>query len=119
MKPRSAKNKGVRLQNMLRDALIAAFPSLELDDVKPALMGEGGEDIKLSPAARKQIPWAFECKNTEALNVWKALEQAEANSKKGRPALVFKRNRSKIFVAIHLEDFLQLVKGAYEKKVSE
>ena len=43
-------------------------------------MGESGEDIKLSPAARKLIPYSFECKNQEKLNIWEALSQAEENA---------------------------------------
>ena len=38
-------------------------------------MGESGEDIQLSPAARKLIPFAFECKNQEKLNIWESLKQ--------------------------------------------
>ena len=30
--------------------------------------------------ARKLIPYAFECKNQEKLNIWSSLEQAEENS---------------------------------------
>ena len=37
-------------------------------------MGESGEDIK-SPSARKEIPYSFECKNQESINIWKSLEQ--------------------------------------------
>ena len=79
MKTRSAKNKGKRLQNSVRDILLETFTQLEEDDVKSTTMGESGEDIQLSPAARKLIPFAFECKNQEKLNIWSALEQAESN----------------------------------------
>ena len=57
MRSRSAKNKGARLQNEVRDLLLESFPSLESDDIKCAIMGESGEDIKLSPAARRAIPY--------------------------------------------------------------
>ena len=80
MKSRSAKNKGKRLQNNVRDLLLESFTELEPDDVRSAIMGESGEDIKLSPAARKQIPFSFECKNQEKLNIWDSLQQAEENS---------------------------------------
>ena len=107
MKTRSAKNKGKRLQNNVRDILLEAFKE---DDVKSTTMGESGEDIQLSPAARKLIPYAFECKNQEKLNIWSALEQAESNSEKGKPVLVFKRNRSKTYAVLQLEDFVELIK---------
>ena len=60
MKTRSAKNKGKRLQNSVRDILLETFTQLEEDDIKSTTMGESGEDIQLSPAARKLIPYAIE-----------------------------------------------------------
>jgi len=111
MKTRSAKNKGKRLQNSVRDILLETFTELEPDDIKSTTMGESGEDIQLSPAARKLIPYAFECKNVEKLNIWSALEQAEANSEKGKPVLVFKRNRSKTYAVLEIKDFIELIKN--------
>ena len=52
------------------------FPKLHKDDIKSQTMGMPGEDIVLSPAARKVIPYSFECKNKERLDLWKSLEQA-------------------------------------------
>ena len=110
MKTRSAKNKGKRLQNNVRDVLLETFKhQLEEDDVKSTTMGESGEDIQLSPAARKLIPYAFECKNQEKLNIWSALEQAESNGEKGTPVLVFKRNRSKTYVAFELDKLMEIL----------
>ena len=75
MKTRSAKAKGRRLQNKIRDLLLEEFKELEPDDIRTAIMGETGEDIKLSPAARRKIPYSFECKNQEKLNIWESLKQ--------------------------------------------
>ena len=112
MKTRSAKNKGKRLQNSVRDILLETFKDqLEPDDIKSTTMGESGEDIQLSPAARKLKPYAFECKNHEKLNIWGALEQAESNSEKGKPVLVFKRNRSKTYAVLEIKDFIELIKN--------
>ena len=77
MKTRSAKAKGRRLQNKIRDLLLEEFKELEPDDIRTAIMGETGEDIKLSPAARRKIPYSFECKNQEKINIWESLNQAE------------------------------------------
>ena len=63
MKTASKKAKGRKLQDFVRDKLRGLFNNLEEDDIKSAIMGESGEDIKLSPAARKLIPYSFECKN--------------------------------------------------------
>ena len=110
MRTRSGKAKGRRLQNKVRDVLIEHFSDkLEPDDIKVAIMGESGEDIKLSPAARKLIPYSFECKNQEKLSIWSSLEQAEENSGDYPPVLIFKRNRSKTYVVVELEEFMKLI----------
>ncbi len=72
-------------------------------------MGMSGEDIVLSPAAKRVIPYSFECKNQERLNLWKSLEQAESNCEDRNPVLIFKRNRSKVYVAIEFEHFIELI----------
>ena len=110
MKTSSGKAKGRRLQNKIRDLLLEHFSDkLEPDDVKVAIMGESGEDIKLSPAARKLIPYSFECKNQEKLSIWEALNQAAENSGDYPTVLIFKRNRSKTYVTIELEEFIKLI----------
>jgi|TARA_B100000959_G_C14715534_1_gene514708 hypothetical protein len=110
MNTRSGKAKGRRLQNKVRDVLLEHFSEeLEPDDIRTAIMGETGEDIKLSPAARKLIPYSFECKNQEKLNIWSSLEQAEENSGDYPPVLIFKRNRSKTYVVIEIDEFLKLI----------
>ena len=87
MKARSAKNKGKRLQNILRDKLISLYPSLK-DDIGSQIMGMQGEDIVLTPHARTLIPYSFECKNVEKLNVWKSFEQCKTNAGDLTPVLV-------------------------------
>jgi hypothetical protein len=72
-------------------------------------MGMSGEDIVLSPAAKRVIPYSFECKNKERLDLWKSLEQAESNSQARNPVLVFKRNRSKVYVAIEFDHFIEMI----------
>ena len=109
MKPSSAKGKGRRLQNYLRDKLYDYFPSLRQGDIKTAVMGESGEDIILSPAARDLIPFSFECKNQERLNIWDSLSQSEENCEENIPAVVFKRNRSKTYIAFELDEFLKII----------
>ena len=110
MSAKSAKAKGRRLQNLLRDILRETFPQLEEDDIKSQTMGMTGEDIVLSPLARVYIPYSFECKNVERLQFWATVEQAESNIKKGTyPAIVVKKNRKSPYVAIQLEHFLELI----------
>ena len=110
MNVKSVKAKGRRLQNMLRDALRTAFPKLHEDDIKSQTMGMSGMDIVLSPKARKSIPYSFECKNKERMDLWKSLQQAEDNAGKGIPVLVLKRNNSKTYAVIEIDQFIGLIK---------
>ena len=109
MKTRSAKNKGKRLQNSVRDLILEKFQQLEEDDVRSITMGDSGEDILLSPAARKLFPFSVECKNQEKLNIWSSLEQTETNAGKHTPLLIFKRNRSKTYAVLQLDDLMEML----------
>ena len=109
MNVKSSKAKGRRLQNNLRDILRKVFPSLEDDDIKSQTMGMTGEDIVLSPAAKKAIPYSFECKNVERLNIWQAIEQAESNCEDRTPVVVIKRNRTNPYVVLDLNKFIKLI----------
>ena len=109
MKPRSAKNKGKRLQNQVRDLILEKFQQLEEDDVRSTTMGDSGEDVLLSPFARRLFPFSVECKNQEKLNIWSSLEQAENNSGSHAPLLIFKRNRTKTYAVLELERLLELL----------
>ena len=109
--PRSSKAKGRRLQNMVRDRLRVAFAEhLEDDDIKSQIMGVNGEDIVLSPAARKLIPYSIECKNVERLNIWQCLQQAEDNTHETcSPALVIKKNQINPYIMIPLDLWIDLI----------
>ena len=111
MKIKSAKAKGRNLQNLVRDKLRSIFVGkvLEEDDIKSQTMGMSGEDIVLTPSAKKVIPYSFECKNTERLNLWKSLEQCESNCEDRNPVLVIKRNRSEVYGIIKFDKFLNLI----------
>ena len=110
MNVRSAKAKGRRLQNKVRDLLRTTFPVLHDDDIKSQTMGMTGEDIVLSPLARETIPYSFECKNKERLDLWKSLLQAETNCGDRVPILVIKRNKSKIYAVLELDELIALIK---------
>jgi len=110
MKPQSAKAKGRNLQQWVRDLILESFPALEPDDVRSTSMGAGGEDLLLSPAARRLFPYSVECKNVEKLNVWNAYDQAAANSGEHEPLLVMKKNRKKPLVVMDAEAFVNLLK---------
>ena len=112
MKTRSAKNKGRNLQDFVRDTMRFTFKDkgLEDDDIKSAIMGTSGEDLVLSPAARKQIIFSCESKNQEKLNINAALQQAENNTPKGKiPLLIFHKNHGKVYCALEWEHFIKII----------
>jgi hypothetical protein len=119
MRVQSAKSKGRRLQQWVRDKILEYFPELTENDVRSTSMGASGEDVLLSQAAIDLFPYAVECKNVEKLNIWSALEQAEANRCDKTPLLVFKRNRSKTYIAVEAEHFMILTKQIPRAVVSD
>jgi len=110
LKTNSAKAKGRLLQNKVVDDLLLAFSQLEPDDIRSTSSGVNGVDVQLSPAAKKLIPYSIECKNQEKTSIWAWLKQAAINAGSLEPALIFKRNRSKIYVVIELPEFIKLIK---------
>jgi hypothetical protein len=112
VRPQSAKAKGRRLQQEVRDAILATFDAqLQPDDVRSTSMGASGEDLLLSPAARAAVPFSIECKNVESLNIWKALEQA--GGRQHPPLVVFRRNGTKAHAALPFDVLLELLRKAY------
>ena len=96
---------------LVRDKILDAFPRLEPDDVKSTSMGASGEDIQLSPAARRWFPFSTECKSRATVSVYAWYQQAKTNSPTGmEPLLVIKQNNSKPLVVIDLDSFMELVK---------
>jgi hypothetical protein len=110
MRPQSCKGKGRRLQQRVAKSILEAFPELGEGDAVSTSMGAGGEDIRMSPAARACVPLSIECKNVEKINVWACLEQASANAPSGAaPCLVFTRNRSPVWATLSWDALLDLL----------
>ena len=109
MKPQSAKAKGRKLQQWVRDKLIE-HRDIHPEDIESRSMGAGGEDLIMARAAREKFPYSIECKNVEKLNVWEAYKQAEENSKNYEPVVVMKKNNHKTLVVIDAEHFVKIHK---------
>lgn len=108
----SAKSKGRKLQQRVRDDLIAAFPSLTEDDVRSCSMGSNGADVILSTAAKKLIPYEFECKSKARgfTPLYDALKQAEGHGGL-EPVAVVKQDRCQPLAVIPLALFVKLIGG--------
>ena len=107
MKTQSAKAKGRRFQQWVRDKLIDIL-NIHPEDIESRSMGAGGEDLIMAKAARNLFPYSIECKNQEALNIWAAYKQAEENCKGYEPLAVIKRNHHKPLAVVDLEAFILL-----------
>ena len=107
MKTSSAKAKGRRLQQWFRDILIEQL-QIHPEDIESRSMGAGGEDLIMARAAREKFPLSIECKNQEKVNVWKAYEQCDSNSKDYEPVVVIKKNNFKPLVVVDAEYFVGL-----------
>ena len=109
MKTSSAKAKGRNLQKKVREILIEKL-DVHPEDIESRSMGAGGEDLIMARAAREKFPYSIECKNQEALNVWKSYEQAESNSGDYEPIVFIKRNNQKPLVLVDADYFVGLHK---------
>ena len=117
MKTRSCKSKGRRLQNYTCSRLRDLFSGTDLYenrdllnlDIKPAIMGESGIDIKLSGNAWLHFPFDIECKNCERWNVPMFWNQCLINTGTDRkPMLILKRNHSDTLCVVRFSDMLEL-----------
>jgi hypothetical protein len=107
MKAQSAKAKGRRLQQWVREKLIECL-SIHPEDIESRSMGAGGEDLIMARAARQKFPHSIECKNVEKLNIWDSYEQAKANSGDYEPIVVIKKNGKKPLVVVDAEYYIQM-----------
>ena len=105
----SAKAKGRRLQQFVRDKILGLYPKLEPDDVRSTSMGAGGEDVQLSPAARRLFPYSVECKSYKHFAVYKVIDQAAENCPKGAsPICIIKGDRKKPLAVMDADLFFKL-----------
>ena len=114
---KAAKQKGRLGQNEIRDKLLETFPELEPDDIKGCVMGDTGEDIQLSPAARKMLPLSIEVKRrkTGLQTAYNYMEQASSHNK-GEPVVCYRSDRKPWLVMIGLDHYAQLLRSWNDNK---
>ena len=116
MKTSSAKAKGRKLQQWFANVLVETL-GLDSEDLESRPMGSSGEDVIMGVQSRKQFPYSIECKNQQAVNVWKAYEQSCTNCKDYEPLVIIKRNNTKPLALVDAEYFIKLHNK--EENVSE
>lgn len=100
-KPRARGNRAeLEIVNILKAAGYPAYRNF-------ASGGYGGSDVIGLPG------YAVEVKMVEKLNVWAALAQCEAAAAAtDTPLLCFRRNRSRWYAALPLDDLIPLIQIA-------
>ena len=105
---RSSKAKGRQGQQEVRDAILKAFPHLEPDDVRSTAMGQNGEDIQLSPLARKSLPISTEVKRRKDFaTLYGYVEQAKQEGSY-EPVVFLRGDRKPWLCVISMEHYLEL-----------
>lgn len=108
MNTRSNKAKGRKGQQEVVKMLQEAFPKLHSEDFKSNPMGSHGEDVILSPAARKELPWNIEVKRKKKIGAARFMEQA-AHHGDHEPVCFFREDRGTWYSCITAEYLLELI----------
>lgn len=106
--PSSAKAKGRALQQKVRDLILGLFTELEPDDVRSTSMGASGEDVTLSPAARRRVPFQIECKSKARSQVHTYYAQAKSHGSH-EPLVIVKQDRKETLAILDAEVFFKLL----------
>ncbi len=118
--PAYSKALGRKGQKEVKDIFLKAFPELEGDDIYSRPMGSPGEDLMLSPKARKLLPFDIEVKYGKQVNLIRANQQAEQESRsKYTPLSVgcYRLEKPKQwYCCLKLEDLLGLLKCSQSVK---
>ncbi len=91
---------------------MSAFPELEPDDIRSTAMGSSGEDLQLSPAARRALGGIqIECKrkaNFKMLYGWMAQAKSHGEHK---PVLFIRADREEALAVVPMTDYINLLRG--------
>lgn len=98
----------------MRDQIRETF-GLEEDDVRSTSMGATGEDVQLSPAARKYVPFQIECKNKAKSQIHTYYEQAKTHGDH-EPLVITKMDRDIPLAVLSAETFFKLLRELYYER---
>ena len=114
MKTSSCKAKGRKLQYWVAEKIaeLLGVKFDQQDDLCPIHsreMGQKNTDVYIrNQEIASKFPFDVECKNTETVSLYKDVEQAKSNTKKGNQWLVVhKKNNSKPVVILDAEYFFK------------
>lgn len=96
------------MQQWVRDQILSLFLKLEPDDVRSTSMGATGEDVQLSPAARRYVPYQIECKNKATSQVHTYYNQAKEHGTH-EPLVIVKMDHDIPLAVLSAEHFFNLL----------
>lgn len=107
----SNKAKGRVGQQEVQQLLLDYFEELEFDDCRSNPMGAGGEDILLSPFARRVLNnIQIEVKRKKKIGACRFMEQAEEHGK-FIPTAFFREDRGEWYTCVPSSFFLKLLRS--------
>ena len=108
----SAKAKGRRFQQWVRDFFYGLHPTLQPGDIESCPMGSSGADLILSPAAQVEVGYAVECKARKSPALYSDYDQACRHAAKAKvklePVVFTKGDRREPLVTISAKHFEEL-----------
>ena len=114
----NANQKGKRFERDVAKILNKKFETNVRRTPMSGGMSIKGDIIDINPDS-VLFDYHFECKNQEKLNIWKALAQARADKPTRKiPLVVFTKNHERDYVALELEDFMNILKELEDLKNS-
>jgi hypothetical protein len=94
----------------VRDKILSLWLDvLQPDDVRSTGMGQGGEDVQLSPSARAKVPYQIECKSKAKSQIHTFYTQAKDHGDH-EPLVIVKMNRKETLAIVEAEHFFSLLR---------
>ena len=117
-KTATGKAKGRKGQQEIRDAILKTFPQLEPDDVKSTAMGSQGEDVQLSPAARRLMPVSIEVKRRKDFATLYGYQDQAKQDGSYEPVVFLRGDRRNWLVVVNMDHYLELMECQSQKNSS-
>jgi len=112
----NANKKGKRFEREIAKYLSNKFNVNCRRTPQSGGMNFKGDVINLSGILARFL---FECKNQEKLNIWKALHQAINDTVSKIPTVIFTKNFEDNYIALKLDDFVNLLLEIEELKTND
>lgn len=109
-KTASQRGKSARLKGKTFERKVANILTDRGIDSRRSVQFNGAFDYDLTT----EVPFNFECKAVESLNIYNAMEQSQADAKKDGyiPTVVHKKNNKPILVTMEFQNFIDILQYA-------